>query len=201
MTSGIAHNISVANAYRQGEHICALYDTEDEQLATAAQYVSDGLRQGERCLYVADGRDGFQRFRQALADSGVDAAGAAGSGALLEIPHANAHLAGGRFDCERMLGLLNEAVEQALNGGFKGLRTCGDMSWLLHQPAALEKVREYEMLLNEFFRHLRACGMCQYDRRRFRPNVIDDALAAHPSMVLDGRHQPSPLYKERRPRV
>jgi hypothetical protein len=43
----------VANAYKQGEHICSLYDSEDEQLAVAAEYLSDGLRQGERCMYVA----------------------------------------------------------------------------------------------------------------------------------------------------
>ena len=196
-----AHHVSTANAYKQGQHICSLYDTEDEQVTTAAQYIGDGLRQGERCLYVADGRDGFERFRQALADAGIDAVEAARSGALLEIPHAKAHLSGGRFDCERMLRMLNEAVEQALNGGFKGLRTCGDMSWMLQEPAGHDRVQEYEMLLNEFFRQLRACGMCQYDRRLFRLNVIEDALTTHSSMVLDGRHQPSPLYKERRARA
>ena len=72
---------------------------------------------------------------------------------------------------------------------------------MLQEAAGHDQVQEYEMLLNEFFRQLRACGMCQYDRRRFRLNVIEDALTAHSSMVLDGRHQPSPLYKERRARA
>jgi len=36
----------MANSYRQGEHIYALYETEDEQLATAAEYLADGLRAG-----------------------------------------------------------------------------------------------------------------------------------------------------------
>jgi hypothetical protein len=73
----------------------------------------------------------LKRFRAALTDAGIDAADAARQGALVESTHADAHLAGGCFDCERMLNLLNDAVESALNDGFKGLRTCGDMSWLL----------------------------------------------------------------------
>ena len=197
----IDHNISVSIAYKQGEHICSLYDGEDEQVTVAAQYLADGLRRGERCLYADDGRDGFQRFRDALNREDIDAAAAARAGALIELPHSKAHLAGGRFDGERMLAMLDEAVEHALNDGFMGLRTCGDMSWMLTGSYGYEQVQEYESLLNEFFRQLRACGMCQYDRRRFRLNVIEDALTTHSTMVLDGHHQPSPLYKERRPRI
>lgn len=44
----ISHNKCVANTYKQGEHICSIYETEEEQLAVAAEYLSDGLRNGER---------------------------------------------------------------------------------------------------------------------------------------------------------
>lgn len=57
----------------------------------------------------------------------------------------------GRFDSERMLRMLNEAVEAALNDGFAGLRTCGDMSWLLDDAPGTQHVVEYESLLNQFF--------------------------------------------------
>jgi len=187
--------ISVANDYKQGEHICSLYQTEDEQIAVAAEYLSDGLRQGERCMYVAQSYPALKRFRAALRDAGIDADEAVRQGALLELTHADAHLAGGSFDCERMLSMLNDAVESALNDGFKGLRTCGDMSWLLVECQGSEQAREYEVLLNQFFRDTRAAGMCQYDRQRLRMQTISDALATHPSAVLDRRHQPNPLYK------
>jgi hypothetical protein len=32
----------MANAYRQGEHICTLFDTEDEHVAVAAEYLAHG---------------------------------------------------------------------------------------------------------------------------------------------------------------
>jgi hypothetical protein len=94
-----------------------------------------------------------------------------------------------------MLQLLNEAVEAALNDGFTGLRTCGDMSWLLDDAPGTAQVVEYEALLNQFFHSVRAAGMCQYDRRRLPPELIDHALATHPCAVVDGHPRSNPFYK------
>ena len=184
----------MTNVYRQGEHICSLYDTEEEQLSVAAEYLSDGIRNGERCLYAAASRADLKRFRTVLTAASIDVTDALRRGAFIERTHAEVHLAGGRFDCERMLRLLNEAVEAALNDGFKGLRTCGDMSWLLVECDGREQVTEYEALLNPFFKNVRGAGMCLYDRRRLPKHLIDGALATHPSLVSAGRHQVNPAY-------
>jgi hypothetical protein len=191
----------MANVYGQGEHICCLYQTEAEQISTAAEYLAHGLACGERCFYVARSQAAFRSFHVALKTFGVDVNTVLASGALVESTHAEAHLAGGHFDCERMLTLLNEAVESALNAGFAGLRTCGDMSWLLGEHAGSDQVMEYEALLNQFFRGVRATGMCQYDRRRMPLQVIDDALARHSSLFLEGEHKSNPLYRPLRPRA
>ncbi len=187
----------MANTYKQGEHICSIYDTEEEQLAVAAEYLSDGLHSGERCLYAAASRADLNRFRTALTAAGIDVMDAVRRGAFLERTHAEVHLAGGRFDCERMLRLLNEAVEAALNDGFKGLRTCGDMSWLLVECDGREQVTDYEALLNPFFKNVRGAGMCLYDRQRMSKHMIDGALATHPALVSAGRHQVNTAYNAR----
>jgi hypothetical protein len=145
--------------------------------------------------YVADSRQAIARFRSALSARGIDVEHAASSGALLEDTHDEAHLEGGRFESERMLRLLNEAVETALNDGFTGLRTCGDMSWLVDHPPGATQVVEYEALLNQLFRGVRACGMCQYDRRRLPPEYVDHGLATHSSVVIERRHKPNPFYQ------
>ena len=185
----------MANSYRQGEHICAVYETENEQLATAAEYLADGLRAGERVFYVAESPAAVKRFRAALTRCGVNAAAKAKQGALVESTHADAHLVDGRFDVERMMRLLNEAVESALNDGFAGLRTCGDMSWLLQKPAGAESVVEYEALLNQFFEGIRGAGMCQYDRRRLPPHFVDHALATHSSAIVECVHKRNPFFR------
>ena len=94
-----------------------------------------------------------------------------------------------------MLRLLNEAVEDALRDGFSGLRTCGDMSWLLSDPLGAGQVVEYEAMLNRFFEGAPASGMCQYHRGRLAANVLDHALATHPSTIVDRQHRMNPFYE------
>lgn len=187
----------MSSRFRQGEHICALYDGEDEQIAIAVDYLADGLRRGERCLYVAQSRAALTRFCGALTEDGVDAADALQRGALHQATHAEAHLEGGHFDSERMMHLLNEAVESALRDGFVGLRTCGDMSWLLGDAPGAEHVVEYEAFLTGFFQGLPASGMCQYDRRRLPGELVDHALSTHSSVVHEGCHVVNPFLRPR----
>ena len=183
------------NQYRQGEHICVLYDSADEQRSVAAVYIADGLQRGERCFYVAESSAALEQFRATLQSVGADVDQAQRARALVEATFDEAHLVDGRFDSERMLAMLNQAVETALNDGFAGLRTCGDMSWLLRNPPGAYQVVEYEALLNQFFRGVRACGMCQYDCRRLPATLLDHALATHSSAIVDGAHTENPFYE------
>ena len=185
----------MGNAFRQGEHICSLYQTEEEQIAVAAEYLADGLRAGERVFYVAESDAALNRFRAVLNRQGINVAVMVKRGALLESTHDEAHLAGGTFDSERMLRFLNEAMETALADGFTGLRTCGDMSWLLKDPVGADQVVEYEALLNQFFHGVLGAGMCQYDLRRLPPALIDLALTTHTSVVVDGQHRLNRFYR------
>src|SRR5262245_60379557 len=181
----------MANAFKQGQHICVLYDSEDEHVSVAAEYVADGFRHGRRCFYVAASARLHARLRERLSRFGIDAANAGRTGALVEGLHADVHLAGGRFDTERMLRLLNDSIEAALNDGFTGLRSCGDMSWLLDEPSAYGLVVEYEALLNELFRGTRAEAMCLYDRQRLPSHLLAGALATHSSSVVRRVHKPN----------
>lgn len=183
------------HTFQQGQHICAIFDTAEEQLALAAVYVADGLGKRERCLYVADSPAHLEQFRSKLVAAGIDVANVESSAALLLLTKAQAHLFDGRFDSERMLRMLNEAVEAALNDGFAGLRTCGDMSWLLDDAPGTLHVIEYESLLNEFFQHVRGLGMCQYDRHNVPEALLEQAgIQVHSTVVVDGIHKANPFF-------
>ena len=103
------------NVFSRGEHICGLYDTEDEQLAVAAEYLAEGLRTGQRVLYAGQSTDALSRVRRALMELGVEVVAMESRRALLLRTHDEVHLADGHFDSERMLRLLNQAVEDALD--------------------------------------------------------------------------------------
>jgi hypothetical protein len=181
--------------FQQGQHICAIYDTPEEQVSVAARYIADGLDKNERCLYVGSSAPDLDGFRVRLRALGVEVDAAEAGGALLLLTAGEAHLEDGRFECERMLRMLNESLEKALDDGFIGLRTCGDMTWLADTPPGADQVIEYEAVLNELFRNVRGLGMCQYDRKRLPAHVVAHAgICAHSSLVVEGSHQPNPGY-------
>lgn len=190
------HGPISGRGFEQGDHVCVAYRTADEQLSIAVHFIAEGLRRDEQCLYAAATPAALAAFRDALrAREGLDAGAAERAGRLLLLTKERAHLHGGRFDAERMLGMLNAQVEAALNAGFIGLRTCGDMSWLLDDAPGADQVVEYEALLAQFFGTVRATGMCQYDITRLPGGLLDHALATHPSVVIEGRHVSNPFFQ------
>ena len=56
--------------YQQGDHVCTLFTTPEEQLQAAAEYISGGLGRGERCLYIC-GEHAIPEFREALKKAGI----------------------------------------------------------------------------------------------------------------------------------
>ena len=55
--ANFGHNVRMAHAFRQGDHICSIYDTEEEQLTTAAAYLADGIGvASDACMSVRSRR-------------------------------------------------------------------------------------------------------------------------------------------------
>ena len=171
--------------YQQGDHVCTLFCSHDEQLAAAIEYIQQGLARRERCLYVC-GEQTPDEFRAALTNAGIDAAHEESRGALVLLTKENGHLTGGSFSAPRMIGLLKKAVEDALSDGYEGLCAAGDMTWLVDEAPGSEELVEYEAQLNHFFKTHRALGLCQYNRRRLPTALLDHGIATHPTIRIDG---------------
>jgi hypothetical protein len=191
------HNFRVhgRGAVHQGDHVCVLYATEEERFRIAAEYTAEGLGRGERCVYISQSPNTVPGFHQHLRQAGIIADEWVERSALLHLTHVDTYLVDSAFDVDRMLRVLDEAVDAALRDGFVGLRLCGDMCWLLEEAAGSEQVVEYEALLNQFFPHVRASALCQYDVARLKADVIDHGLATHPTVMIEGRVKPNPFYK------
>ena len=81
--------------FKQGEHVCAIYDSAEEQYAVAAAFLADGLLCHERCLYSATSASELDRFRHALRQTGVAPLREEQRGALLMVTSDETHLAAG----------------------------------------------------------------------------------------------------------
>lgn len=171
--------------YQQGDHVCGLYATPEEQLTAAVEYIRAGLERGERCLYVCCEHE-LKEFRAALKRAGIQVAAEEKRGALVLLTKHEGHLQGGNFDPDRMISTLQAAVEDALRDGYTGLAAAGDMSWLLDEAPGSEKLVEYEARLNDFYKNNRALGLCLYNRTKLTDSALDHGIATHGYIRIEG---------------
>lgn len=171
--------------YQQGDHVCTLFSSPDEQIHAASDYIRGGLARGERCLYTC-GEHTPGAFRGSLRAAGIDTAAEEKRGSLILITKPEGHLKGGSFKASRTIEMLNGAVRDALKAGFAGLCAAGDMTWLLDEAPDSHEIVEYEALLNHFYASNRALGLCQYNRHRVSAKILDTCLATHRHIRVEG---------------
>jgi two-component system, chemotaxis family, sensor kinase Cph1 len=170
--------------YEQGDHVCTLFSSREEQVNAAIDYIRGGLSRGERCLYIC-GEQTPHEFRAELRAAGIDADAEDKRGALV-LSTKREHLKGGSFKASRMIEMLAGAVADALKAGFAGLCAAGDMTWLLDEAPGSREIVEYEALLNHFYASNQALGLCQYNRNRLPANIVDACLATHRHIRVAG---------------
>ena len=83
------------------DHLCSIYESQQEQLAVAISFIQVGLSRGEKCVWIAD--DGKLRdTREALQAQGIDVDGAVASKSLVWTTSEQAYLKRGSLDLDWM---------------------------------------------------------------------------------------------------
>lgn len=183
---------------KPGDHVCLLFESDEQHRAVVTTYVLRGLVRGEKALYLADDLEGNtarqllhdSKFRPYLAD-----------GQLVVFPGHEAFLNKGSFDPEHAIVMLRNETVRAGAEGYAALRVAGDMA-LLQGLEGSERWLDYETALEAFLSDSTALGMCQYDRRRCSPDILYRVLALHHARVRlvgdqpvrHGRLQITPLH-------
>lgn len=176
-----------------GDHVCSLYETDEQLAATVASFLADGLGRGERCWYVPS-NDGLGPVRTALERRGVDVKAESRRSALHLLDSRDTYTVHGGFDPEQTMRVFSEAIERALSDGFNGFRAAADMSWALTIDQGAELLIAYEALLRILFSTSPATGLCLYDRRRMPLQVVNGALLTHPVIEVAGGFRRNERY-------
>lgn len=179
---GIGRISSIADL-GPGDHLCCLYRTEDEHRNLIGPFLKHGLERGEKVIYIVDSHTAEEVIGY-MEGEGVKVQPYLDSGQLSMLIANDAYTRGGRFDPDGMIGLLREETDRAVKEGYSALRVTGEMTWALRGLPGSERLIEYEAKLNEFFRENRCLAICQYDRRRFSPEILEGVLATHPIAVI-----------------
>jgi hypothetical protein len=166
-------------------HQCQIYQgAPSKHLPALAVVTRTKLQQNYRCLYL-NSPAMVAGMRSYLAAAGVDVAFELAKASLV-LSSDQRHLVAGRFDVDRMIHTLEDALHQALGDGYKGLWATGDMTWELGPEREPAKLLEYEWRLEQLFhQYPELSGVCQYHADTLPPELMRQSLLVHPSIFVN----------------
>jgi len=166
-------------------HQCMIYDGPPSRVLPAlVTTIRQRLDARERCMYI-NSPTMVAGIRSLLYAAGTDVEHHVARGALV-LSSDKSHLVGGRFDVDRMIDVLDAAVQAALVDGYAGLFATGDMSWEFGSEKDLSKLLEYEWRLEQLFhKHDTLSGICQYHRDLLPREAVREGLVSHASLFIN----------------
>ncbi len=170
-------------ALNPGNHLCLIYGSEREHREALTPFLRQGLERGEKVVCILN-LHSPEAILDYLKQDGLDPLPYLASGQLALLSSNEAYTHELPFDPDRMIGFLKVQTEQALEEGYVALRITGEMSWALEGLPGSDRLIEYEAKLHRFFEENRCLALCQYDRRRFPPELLLDVLRTHPLVVI-----------------
>jgi hypothetical protein len=168
-------------------HACAFVTGPAEEQSVIDPFLVEGMRHGEKAVYIVD--PGHRAAHEARLAKSAPAAD------LLEVTtwH-DAHLKGGTFDQERMMGDLDLMIREHAATGRPPMRLVGQMGWIFSSPPGIEQLVAYEASVNEVLNRGRTPTVCVYDVRRLSGSMMMDLLRAHPLTIINGVLHENPFY-------
>ncbi|MDI6644206.1 MAG: MEDS domain-containing protein [Methanobacteriaceae archaeon] len=166
-----------------GDHLCVIYETEDEHRKLLTPYLRQGLEQNEKVFYIVDVHTADAVLNY-LRDDGVDVDSYLDTGQLKILTIGESYMREGVFDPDKMINLIEHETLQSIREGYKGLRVTGEMTWALRGLPGSERLIEYEAKLNNFFPDSKCMAICQYHKEKFHPDILMHILETHPLAVI-----------------
>jgi hypothetical protein len=171
-----------------GQHLCALYQNQDERQRLTAAAIRGALAAGDRVIYVTPGpRD----VALALLEAGGVETGRPLSGGQLLV-HSFAEIYGdlASMDLAQLVATGRAALSQSLAAGFPGLRITGEMGGSPWPPGSLEGLVRWERMVSQMLGELGIAAICQYDQRQLDEPATAIIAAEHSGVATNGQHPP-----------
>ncbi len=191
-TVGPPPNIT-GNTFGQQGHICAFFNSIDEQHRVLRSFIRDGFDQGDKAYHYVDPelRDDHLRW---LTEAGINVQEMMASGQLEVRPWQDSTLRGGRFELDTWLASFEQVLQSGPAAGYQQTRFLGHMEWALLDLPGVGDLVEYETRVNYVIPKYEGSVICTYDLTKFGASVAMDALRTHPLVIIGGLLQQNPFF-------
>jgi PAS domain S-box-containing protein len=177
---------------KQGEHLCALYETEQEQLSQVSSFLERGLQNGEKLFYISDDHTCQETFK-AMRKNGIPVDESLESGQLAALTDEGAYRQNGGFNASRMIAMMRQWDRASITSKGPGVRVAAEATWLLRGLLETGPYLELETALKHFLPVSRCCLLIQYDRWAFDSTFLLDVLSSHP-VIVEGTNVYENIY-------
>ena len=174
-------------------HVCAFFNSADEQYRVLLPFISDGLACGHKAVHVVNPGRHEDHLRRLIA-SGIDIVASQRSGQLELRTNVEAYLREGRFDQDRMLDVFEQLASGHDNQKFPLSRIVCQMDWAADSRSHIDNLVEFESRVNNVWRHHEDAVICVYDLNKFKGDTVVDILRTHPMVIIGGILQSNPFY-------
>ncbi|MEJ6022022.1 MEDS domain-containing protein [Ramlibacter sp. PS4R-6] len=187
-------NINLCGESLQGlQHVCAFFDSREEQYEVLNPYFSEGLETGDEVVTIVESAFHEEHVRR-MSQGGVHVGKGLESGQLKVVASEASYIKDKVFVADRMYAMLEEVLCNATNGPYGSVRTMGDMEWALKNLPGTDELMMYEARVNLLASHHDCTLLCAYDVNRFSGRVIADVLATHSHVIINGKVHTNPYY-------
>jgi len=174
-------------------HICAFFNSIDEEHRVLRSFIRDGLDGGEKGFHIVDPELRDEHLKR-LAGAGINVERAIATGQLEVRPWQEAYLCGDRFNQDAMLALIEEVLQSGAATGYPLTRLLAHMEWALLDKPGVDDLVEYETRLNYVLPKYDDPVICTYDLSKFGSSVAMDVMRTHPVVIIGGVLQENPFF-------
>jgi hypothetical protein len=180
------------SALGEHRHVCAFFDSPDEEYRIMFPFIREALRRGERNVSILPRSRGD--FLDRLRAAGIDVDAAQGAGQLELLCSEETYAADGHMDAAAMLARVDAVFEEGHSRGFALTRLSGHGESALHDPTNLDGFLEYEARLTDLVSRGPDAVVCLYDVHQISAGVAFEVLKTHPMTIVGGVLQENPFF-------
>jgi hypothetical protein len=173
-------------------HLCAFFNSREEEYSILLPFVKEGIERGESALHVVPSDTRSEHLRR-LEQCGIRQASACLHGQLTVLDWADVRGHGDRVDPFAMLSLVESAMQARREAGFRKTRIVAHIEW--PPGGRLDELVAFDHAFNQRIApYDDDAVVCVYDAARFGAGVAMDVMRTHPLVIIGGVMHVNPFF-------